>query len=537
MTLFSRLVLVTALFLFPTVGITQQETPPDDTLDMAQIEQAWARGDFESARNGLEILATETGTAMAQYRYGRILLEGRGGPQDIDAAVTWLQKAVDQNNADAAILLARIYLNAFDEDAPIETRRSPERAADLLTLAATLGFAEGQFRLAQLYLSGQGVERDDKAAFRWLLAAAQQGHVNAQFPLAEMYSRGVGTNEDDTQALHWLTTAANNGNLESMMALARAFEAGSGVEQSPQQAMDFYRRLADAGVPLAQRHLGTGLLFGDAGVSQNSEEGLRWLQGAAKAGDPEAMAILGQAYLVGKGVPQDDTQAAYWYVRAAQYNHGHAKIAYGAMQETGQGTAKNFDAALALYRQALDIPDGNTAAVRLGQLASSGALDGRFAPQRMVPWVLAALQANTPRAEIWLLDQADAGLRTAQSGLATLYLAGSDKTAQGVDMLKRAALGGDAAAQMRLGKMYMIGDHVELDYVAAHQWLNIAATQGQTAATGLRTTVTTLMTPDQVADAQALARNWFATGQPLPPAPTQAVTDAPKNATTPKVRN
>ena len=128
-------------------------------------------------------------------------MEGRGGPQNIDGAAQWLQRAVDQNSAQAAALLAQIYLSDLDTDVPLKTQRSPERTVDLLQLSATLGFAEGQFQLAQLYLASVGVPKDDRAAFRWLLAAAQQQSAKAQFALARAYARGIGTEADPEQVI------------------------------------------------------------------------------------------------------------------------------------------------------------------------------------------------------------------------------------------------------------------------------------------------------------------------------------------------
>ena len=63
----------------------------------------------------------------------------------------------------------------------------------------------------------------------------------------------------------------------------------------------------------------------------------------------------------------------------------------------------------------------------------------------------------------------------------------------------------------------MTGTHVALDYIAAHKWFNIAATLGQTRAVELRETVSALMTPEEVATAQAAARHWFDHEEPQPP--------------------
>lgn len=45
---------------------------------------------------------------------------------------------------------------------------------------ATLGIAEAQFRLGQIYLNGRGVKPDAKTALRYLDMAAAQGHEGAR---------------------------------------------------------------------------------------------------------------------------------------------------------------------------------------------------------------------------------------------------------------------------------------------------------------------------------------------------------------------
>lgn len=68
---------------------------------------------------------------------------------------------------------------------------------------------------------------------------------------------------------------------------------------------------------------------------------------------------------------------------------------------------------------------------------------------------------------------------------------------------------GDAQAQFDLGLMYATGDGVGLDYVAAHQWLNLAALAGNDAARTMRAELAGDMTPAQIAEAQRRARVWL----------------------------
>ena len=69
----------------------------------------------------------------------------------------------------------------------------------------------------------------------------------------------------------------------------------------------------------------------------------------------------------------------------------------------------------------------------------------------------------------------------------------------------RLASGGDAQAQYNLGLMYDNGDGVPQDYVQAHMWYDIA---GVAVAAKYRDFVAREMTPDQIAEAQRLAREW-----------------------------
>jgi len=500
-----------------------ENTPPT----MAEIEQAWKANDFVFVRESLKYLAEEVETPLAQYRYGRVLVEGRGGPVDLDTAVTYLSRAAEQNHIEAMTLLARVYLSntSQDQDAPTTLARDTEKALDLLSRAAALGDDEAQYYLALLYREGNGVAQDNKAAFNWLLAAAQQEHVESQYELSRHYSQGIGTAQDNAQSLAWLERAAENNHIKAQYFLAAAYESGRGVAQNTSAAIEWYRRAAENGLPAAQRNLGTYYLQGEA-VKQNVEEGLRWLTAAAKAGDPGAMANLAVSYATGMGVERNDETAADWYNRASEYGLGRAKVALGRFYEVGRGVEQDMDRAIALYEQALKTPDAAQAALRLGQLAANGALDKRFAPQSAIPWALYAAQNADADAEAWLVTQAEAGLRDAQSGLAALYLGSDDqdRITAGVKLLEQAAMGGDAPAQARLGEMYMTGTHVELDYVAAHKWFNIAATLGQSKAVDLRETINTLMTPEQVADAQAAARYWFENDERQPPETPQTVT-------------
>jgi len=76
-----------------------------------------------------------------------------------------------------------------------------------------------------------------------------------------------------------------------------------------------------------------------------------------------------------------------------------------------------------------------------------------------------------------------------------------------------AAEQGDAGAQYNLGRIYATGRGVPQDIVLAHMWSHLAALQGHEQAQHRRDIAASQMTPDQIAEAQRMAREWMAKHQ------------------------
>ena len=66
-------------------------------------------------------------------------------------------------------------------------------------------------------------------------------------------------------------------------------------------------------------------------------------QKAADEGDLAAQRNLGHLYRWGKGVPQDLTQAAFWYYTAAKGGSDTAQYNLGIMYLRGEGIPRNED--------------------------------------------------------------------------------------------------------------------------------------------------------------------------------------------------
>ena len=77
---------------------------------------------------------------------------------------------------------------------------------------------------------------------------------------------------------------------------------------------------------------------------------------------------------------------------------------------------------------------------------------------------------------------------------------------QSIEQIRKVAEQGHAPAQYNLARMYREGEGVPQDYVKAHAWVNLLASQNPgVGAAGVRDEIAAKMTPDQIAKAQQFA--------------------------------
>ena len=109
----------------------------------------------------------------------------------------------------------------------------------------------------------------------------------------------------------------------------------------------------------------------------------------------------------------------------------------------------------------------------------------------------------------WYKLAAGQGNANAQTYLGLAY-ANSEGVVQDFSEAARwyrlAAAQGNVLAQYILGTRYMRGQGIAQDYTRAHMWFNLAGVKGDSDAIKNRDIVAKLMTPQQVAEAQKLAR-------------------------------
>jgi TPR repeat protein len=181
---------------------------------------------------------------------------------------------------------------------------------------------------------------------------------------------------------------------------------------------------------------------------------------AAEQGHAESQYILSTMYDAGKGVPQDDAQAAHWERLAAEQGQVYAQ----ANLSFRYYSANDFISAFDWCRRAAE-GDLAWAQFNLGLMYQKGE----------------GVASSEAEAAHWYRLAATQGFADAQQRLADLYYFGQGiphSYTQAALWYRRAAEQGNARAQYQLGHLYDVGLGIEHDYTQYRYWTRMAAEQG-----------------------------------------------------------
>lgn len=211
----------------------------------------------------------------------------------------------------------------------------------------------GQFFLAEMYSSGNGIKANNSQAEKWYRKSAMQGYLQAQYELASRtYFHRLGNDMDLTSAIMWWHISATNGNIWSQHALGTLYQS-EGVRRDYSQSAKWYSKAAEQGHPISQHELAGHYSFGH-GVVFDERRALIWHRKAADLGHPMSQHWLGDAYYYGHHVPQNRTESAKWYLKAAEQGENLSQLMIGQQYFHGLGVDKNTKLAAYWLEKAAD---------------------------------------------------------------------------------------------------------------------------------------------------------------------------------------
>jgi hypothetical protein len=164
--------------------------------------------------------AAKRGVLGAQVKLARGYAAGRDLPKDDAKAFSYFQQIADQQAdisprspiakyaAEAFVALGQYYLDGVPE---MSLSSNPSYAGQLFRHAASyFGNAEAQYRLARLYMNGDGVEKNVGLAVNWLATAAKKQHPASQATLGEILWRGEEVRQRRARGLALIMLAHEN---------------------------------------------------------------------------------------------------------------------------------------------------------------------------------------------------------------------------------------------------------------------------------------------------------------------------------------
>lgn len=173
--------------------------------------------------------------------------------------------------------------------------------------------ARAEFRIASMYFTGGGTQRDEQKGMEWLLKSANQNYPEAEEGLCyikmaktedqyKVQHDAVQHDKDETFA--WCRKAAANGADGAQFSLGVLYERGIGTAQDPGQAFSLYQKAAQQGNAAADYRLAL-LYINGTGVAQDAAAGAKLMQEAAAKGNADA-----QTYLSKMDVAANDATSA-----------------------------------------------------------------------------------------------------------------------------------------------------------------------------------------------------------------------------------
>ncbi|MGI9382746.1 MAG: tetratricopeptide repeat protein [Methyloligellaceae bacterium] len=266
--------------------------------------EAYHAGLYDLAVPALEY-AARYGVLGAQLRLAKIYSTGEGVAQSDAKAFHYYQLIADQYAdtsphhpiaryvAEAFIALAASYSKGISE---LRVRPDLTRATGLLRHAASyFGDPRAQFKLAQMYLAGEGVPKNPRLAVNWLANASKKQHAPSQAVLGDLLWRGgKDVRRRPLKGLALLSLARQNAEgtadqdwIETLQKRALA-EAGAKQRESATEILSRWRRRPDSVSVKTEKPAQSPEHTGSTGPARTDGASTGEGSGASKAGSAAA---------------------------------------------------------------------------------------------------------------------------------------------------------------------------------------------------------------------------------------------------------
>lgn len=294
---------------------------------MVALARIWEKVDMEVAVNWA-FKAIENNDAKGYKFLVELYQENQDHPTEY---MEWLEKSADAGDPESQLLLGLNYHNLSINSQNDELKDNyMEKSYQWVLKSAENGEPSAQYFLATFIENGFGKENNVASgnstdlenairSYPWYLKAAQNGDSDAQYCLAFIHTNGESFDkdipmpdyQDQLKGIAWAQRSALQENSKAEMIMGEAYEKGIVLPKNQEKAFKWYLKAAKQDNVLAQKEVAKRYFDGN-GVNKDEKKSFEWNLKAAKQGDKEAAILVGNAYIQGRGVDKDEEQGKQW---------------------------------------------------------------------------------------------------------------------------------------------------------------------------------------------------------------------------------
>jgi tetratricopeptide (TPR) repeat protein len=292
-----------------------------------------------------------------------------------------LQKTTQRNNVFAVIVITTFGLaNQLQLVNPTQPALYMKITFTIFFLAAFISIksqsssdvsVNSNMFKAQQYLTGNGEQKNEAAAFELYMTCAKLGRPQAMNMVGVMYKNGMGTGVDENKAIEWFTKAGEASYTNAWYLLGDLYKNVPQQKQNYAKAFSYFSKGATLNDGLSQ-YSKAYMLYKGFGCKQDYSQAANLFAAGAKRGEMGSMYFYGLCFRNGYGVQVNFDSAKYWLTRASQKGYTMARnelqtlcpencnVAKSANRSTVAGKGQNESTYLNIGQDGLiDKVDGN----------------------------------------------------------------------------------------------------------------------------------------------------------------------------------
>lgn len=230
------------------------------------------------------IESAKLGCGVAKYHLGKIFLQGKDVPKNVDYALRWLDESVVEGNEFAEYLLGKIYLKGEDVEQDVIC------AEDLLRKSSAQGNKYAKYTLGKSLLDGELLLQNIPEAIKLITESAESDFAPAEYLLGKLLCKGEMIPQDLKKAIEYLEKAAEQKNPHAVYLAGKIRLTENGVKDI-EKAIRNFEIAAENGNDFAEYMLGKIYLYGKE-AERDYDKAMAYLTSSVEHGNQYAAQLL-----------------------------------------------------------------------------------------------------------------------------------------------------------------------------------------------------------------------------------------------------